>query len=227
MGMIYLIRHGQAGFLKEDYDQLSELGGKQAQLLGSALKKRNQSVFKIRSGSLVRHRKTADHCLKSFGQKLPCTIDDRWNEYDHMELLVKHNPRFTDYNAIGDHLKKEDNPMRSLQQILNNSIADWIKGEREYTQAWQLFKENCWMALKELAAQLNSGENAWVFTSGGPISAILIQLLCIEDEQFVGLQGRLVNSSITKVLVGKNGLSLSTYNDYSHLEHDRNLITYR
>ena len=227
MGVIYLIRHGQAGFLKENYDQLSDLGVKQAQLLGNALKERNQTVSKIQSGSLVRHRKSADHCLESCGKQLSFTVDDRWNEYDHMELLVKHNPRFTDYSAIGDHLKQQENPMRSLQQILNNSIADWIKGEKEYALEWQLFKENSWNALKELADQLNSGENAWVFTSGGPISVILIQLLSLQAEQFVELQGRLVNSSVTKILVGKNGLSLSTYNDYSHLDHDINLITYR
>lgn len=225
--MIYLIRHGQAGFLKEDYDQLSELGANQSQLLGNALKGRNQSVSQIRCGSLVRHAKTAEHCLESYGEKLPIAVDDRWNEYDHMELLAKHNPLFTDYNAIGDHLKKEENPMRSLQQLLNNSIADWIKGEKEYSQGWQLFKESSWQALKDMASQLNSRQNAWVFTSGGPISAILIQLLSLKDEQFIELQGRLVNSSLTKIIVGKKGLSLSTYNDYSHLDHDRNLITYR
>ncbi|WP_424963293.1 histidine phosphatase family protein [Ekhidna sp.] len=225
--MIYLIRHGQAGFLKENYDQLSELGARQAQLLGKALKERNQSVSKIISGSLIRHRKSVDHSLESYGQKLSFTLDDRWNEYDHMELLAKYNPKFTDHSVIGDHLMKEENPMRSLQQILNNSISDWIKGEKEYVLEWQLFKENSWKALKELADQLKSGENAWVFTSGGPISAILIQLLSLKDEQFIDLQGRLVNSSVTKVLVGKNGLSLSTYNDYSHLDHNRNLITYR
>ena len=33
MSMIYLIRHGQASFGKEDYDQLSPLGKRQAHIL--------------------------------------------------------------------------------------------------------------------------------------------------------------------------------------------------
>src|SRR3984893_14433603 len=34
MGLITLVRHGQASFLKEDYDKLSELGELQARTLG-------------------------------------------------------------------------------------------------------------------------------------------------------------------------------------------------
>ena len=34
MGTIYLVRHGQASFGADDYDQLSALGTQQAQQLG-------------------------------------------------------------------------------------------------------------------------------------------------------------------------------------------------
>ena len=34
MGMLYLVRHGQASFGAADYDQLSELGARQCEALG-------------------------------------------------------------------------------------------------------------------------------------------------------------------------------------------------
>lgn len=227
MAMIYLIRHGQASFLKNDYDKLSDLGIQQSQILGQSLWSRNQHASAIVRGDLLRHQETAEHCLNAFENSKDVQIDRRWNEYDHMELLAKHNSAFTDYIAIGEYLKKQDNPMRTLQQLLNTSIEDWIDANHQYSQSWREFKKGAWEALNEMASSLGSGESAWVFSSGGPIASILIQLLSLEDKQFIDLQGRLVNSSITKVLVGKNRLSLSTYNEYSHLDHNAELITYR
>ena len=213
--------------MKSDYDQLSELGENQSSILGQALKERKQQVSFIERGSLNRHQQTADHCLSSFGISGEVETDARWNEYDHMELLAKHNPEFTDYMAIGEYLRKQENPMKALQQVLNASILDWIDEKHSYTTSWKAFKEGVLDALNGLASKLEKGQNAWVFTSGGPISVALIELLSLDEKQFVDLQGRLVNSSITKVLVGRNKLSLSTYNDYSHLDHNSELITYR
>ena len=227
MAMIYLIRHGQASFLKSDYDQLSDLGKEQSEILGRALKERNQHTDYISSGSLNRHRQTFESFMHRFGSSVDVVVDNRWNEYDHMELLTKHNPAFTDYVAIGEYLQKQENPMKALQQVLNDSILDWIDEKHAYATSWKTFKQGVLDALNELAARLEKGQVAWVFTSGGPISVALIELLSLNEKQFVDLQGRLVNSSITKVLVGKSKLSLSTYNDYSHLDHNSQLITYR
>ncbi|MEP1034833.1 histidine phosphatase family protein [Ekhidna sp.] len=225
--MIYLIRHGQASFLKSDYDKLSDLGVRQSKILGESLKDRKQLTSVIVRGDLVRHQETMEHCLKAFGHNIEGVIDHRWNEYDHMELLAKHNAEFSDHVAIGEYLKKQDHPMRALQESLNVSIMDWIDNKHSYSISWSTFKEGVWTALHDISNQLSKGENAWIFSSGGPISAVLIQLLSLKDEQFVELQGRLVNCSITKVIVGKKRLSLSTYNEYSHLDHHPDLITYR
>ena len=42
MASIYLVRHGQAGFNKLDYDQLSDLGHQQGQLIGDSLTARGR-----------------------------------------------------------------------------------------------------------------------------------------------------------------------------------------
>ncbi len=227
MAMIYLIRHGQASFLSSNYDQLSETGEQQSAILGKTLQQKNQQVSLIATGTLSRHEQTASHCLQSFGSNIEMTQDPRWNEYDHMELLSKHNPAFTDYAAIGEYLKQQENPMMALQQVLNASILDWIENKNDYETSWVAFKQGVLDAIAELETKLEKGQTAWVFTSGGPIAAVLVHLLSLKDAQFIDLQVRLVNSSITKILVGRNGLSLSTYNEYSHLDHNPELITYR
>ncbi|MFP2905716.1 histidine phosphatase family protein [Pyxidicoccus sp. 3LFB2] len=40
MGVVYLVRHGQASFGAADYDQLSETGLAQARVLGETLRPR-------------------------------------------------------------------------------------------------------------------------------------------------------------------------------------------
>ncbi len=60
MSVLYLIRHGQAG-TRENYDSLSELGRRQARLLGEHL--RGIEFAAAYSGSLARQRATAAEAL--------------------------------------------------------------------------------------------------------------------------------------------------------------------
>ena len=64
MAEIYLVRHGQASFGAENYDKLSELGFKQAVLLGEYWKRRDMSFDAIYMGDMVRHRETAEGILQ-------------------------------------------------------------------------------------------------------------------------------------------------------------------
>jgi broad specificity phosphatase PhoE len=65
MPAIYLIRHGQASFGKADYDQLSERGIQQAQLLGKFWRS-CASVDRLYLGDLLRHSQTAEHFLGGY-----------------------------------------------------------------------------------------------------------------------------------------------------------------
>ncbi len=227
MSVIYLIRHGQASFSNRDYDQLSETGITQATVLGQALKHRKTVPALIYGGSMKRHHQTAHHCTKALDPQPQYTENTDWNEYDHMELIAKHQPDLASFDQLTAYIKQQEQPMKMLQRLLNNAIQDWMTDTYDYTTTWSNFKDGVWSSLTELASNLDKHETAWVFTSGGPITVAMIQLLGLQEEQFMALQGRIVNSSITKILVGKSGLSLSTYNEYSHLESESNLITYR
>ena len=58
MGVIYLVRHGQAAFGTDDYDRLTEIGYTQARLLGGFFAVRQVRCDAIYTGTLRRHTET-------------------------------------------------------------------------------------------------------------------------------------------------------------------------
>jgi hypothetical protein len=59
------------------------------------------------------------------------------------------------------------------------------------------------------------------------IAAAGATLLAAPAATFLALNRVSVNSAITTVISGRAGLRLLTFNDHSHIEHDRALITFR
>ena len=59
MGVVLLVRHGQASFGADDYDVLSETGWEQSRLLGGWLADRKVVPDVILRGDMRRHRETA------------------------------------------------------------------------------------------------------------------------------------------------------------------------
>ena len=67
-----------------------------------------------------------------------------------------------------------------------------------------------------------------VFTSGGPISWVATSLLGGGPEIWTQLNPVTVNSSVSKVVVGRRGMTMVSFNDHSHLEAAGDgFITYR
>ncbi|MDO8250606.1 MAG: phosphoglycerate mutase family protein, partial [Rhodoferax sp.] len=58
MGTLYLVRHGQASFGAEDYDQLSALGRQQSLRLGDYFRQKGLNFDAVLSGTLRRHLQT-------------------------------------------------------------------------------------------------------------------------------------------------------------------------
>ena len=83
MSELILIRHAQASFGHENYDNLSNLGHDQAALLGSLFDKLNIAPERVVIGTQKRHQQT----LENFNLK--CKVDKHpgWNEYDFRDLL--------------------------------------------------------------------------------------------------------------------------------------------
>lgn len=231
MGAIYLIRHGQASFAANDYDDLSPLGREQARVLGVALKERKLQASHFVCGGMRRHAQTASECLAGLGlESQPWEVDEGWNEYDHNEVLAGLDARYRSQAEIASDLSKHENPRRAFQGLFERAMARWVDVayHAEYRESWPQFCLRVESALERTAARLAKGENAMVFTSGGAISVVMRKLLGLGDTRTLLLSASLANASVTKLLVGSRGLTLSTFNEHAHFEgDDTRLISYR
>ena len=63
-------------------------------------------------------------------------------------------------------------------------------------------------------------------TSGGVIAVLAAHLLGLADDAFVALNRVTVNTGVTRVVIGRQGRSLVTFNEHTHLEAG-GLVTYR
>jgi len=90
MGQLILVRHGQASFGAEDYDQLSDLGKRQGQRLGEYWQEASQSPERadalnfdaVLMGSLKRHRQTWEAIAEGAKLQMTPEIWPGLNEYD-------------------------------------------------------------------------------------------------------------------------------------------------
>jgi broad specificity phosphatase PhoE len=226
MPAILLVRHAQASFGSADYDVLSEVGAAQTRLLAAALARRELNVTRVRSGSARRQLETAEKCQAALGAAVE--VDERWNEYETEQVLAHHAGGAAGLDGVGPEGREISS--REFQGILDTALDEWVAGGEgtPASQSWPSFLESRSGALDDLATGLGSGETGLAFTSGGVIAAVCARLLGNRAELFPRLNRVLVNTGITKLAVGRSGMSLITFNEHAHIDEGGGaLLTYR
>ena len=228
---IILVRHGQASFGAADYDPLSELGHEQSRRLGERFGDAGTVFDRAVTGTLRRHSQTADACLAAAGSAPIRHQDAAFDEYDHSELLARHDARFVTPDGMRDALASEADPRRAFQRQFALAFQRWIGGTHDvdYRESFPSFRARAVAGLERLLAAASPVERLVVFTSGGPIAAILQWVLGIPDDRVASIHFSLVNASVTTIRVGGSGPHLVTLNCFQHLEHARapGLVTHR
>lgn len=230
MGVVHLVRHAQASFGADDYDRLSVLGLRQARLLGDWLRERGIRPARVVCGPMRRHRETAEGCLDALGLDAPIEILDTLREIDHIELLARHEPRFADPSAMRASLAALPDPERAFQAVFSGALQRWIDGRHDdYAESWLQFRQRCRDALAHLIDLAGHDDALWVFTSAGPIAAILQHVLDVPDARVLELTGHLANSGVTRLRPLGARAQLDQFNACAHLERhaDPSLVTYR
>ncbi|HLJ03048.1 MAG TPA: histidine phosphatase family protein [Solirubrobacteraceae bacterium] len=222
MPTVYLIRHAQGSFGSEDYDVLSERGREQVAALADGLRARGAgSPARVVSGSLRRQRDTA----AALGLRV--AVDPRWNEYHDREILVHHGevPAGLEHHAGDPPLSS-----REFQSILNGALGGWIDAGRDgpCSETWPAFRARALDALDEVAESLGSGETALVVSSGGVIGAVTAALMGLPDHALIAFNHVSINTGVTKLAVGRSGITVISVNEHGHLERGGgSLVTYR
>ena len=229
MATIYLVRHGQASFGKENYDQLSPRGWEQGRILGRWLagKVEPGAVF---GGNLQRHRETVEAITTGYGVSLPdMQVLEGLNEFDHLEVVERLRPEWADKQVMARDLASFPKPARAFQQAFEKAVTRWVSGEfdQEYSETWHGFRQRVGHALDQLI-NLADGADVIVSTSGGPIAVIAQRLLELSDHKALEMNNVIANTSVSRILYSGPRRSLAVFNNYSHLEaEDPALVTFR
>jgi broad specificity phosphatase PhoE len=225
MSVLRLVRHGQASFGKRNYDALSKTGHQQARILGEALAHRGTAPDLIISGEMRRHAETAEGIVAGLGSEVEVIVDPGWDEFDFQHVVEVHRPLYRSRTAMMADLVRQRKPRDAFQRVFEEATRKWVDGDGDYHETFAAFSARVSGALANAATQ---GHRAvLVVSSGGPIALAASELLVADGSLWATLNRVAVNTAVTKVISGSRGLTLASYNEHTHLEHDRALITYR
>ncbi|MGO1461144.1 MAG: histidine phosphatase family protein [Marinobacter sp.] len=229
MATVYLVRHGQASFGEENYDQLSPRGWEQGKALGRWMTSIIEPAA-IFGGDMQRHRETVEAIATGYGSQLPgMQVVCGFNEFDHEAIVHSHRPEWRDRQVMAKDLAAFPKPAAAFQKAFVEAIGRWASGEHDtdYDETWADFKTRVLAAFNEMVEYADGGD-VLLSTSGGPIAVICQRLLGLDDERTLGLNAVIANTSVSRVLYSGGRRSLSVFNNYSHLEaEDPALVTFR
>ena len=236
MSELYLVRHGQASFGKSNYDNLSDLGRIQATHTAKFLVDKGIEPDVIYSGDLQRQLDTTTpyvEALKEAGStKHRYVVDERFNEF-HAEAIIKHTlPRLAAQNMeIAKLMTMGGGLSKNFQKIFIPVIKSWLQDEfpSDDIEPWKTFQNRVYQAIDDITRNQPKSSKIVVFTSGGVIATSLQKVLGTSDDIVFKLNYKIANASITKMLFNDDGIVLSFFNNYSHMEdNDREeLLTFR
>ncbi|WP_313035840.1 histidine phosphatase family protein [Acinetobacter sp.] len=231
MTTIYLIRHGQASFGAESYDQLSPNGELQAKLLGQYFDQILKEAPYVVSGSMQRHQQTASLALEQCFLEAEIQTDSAWNEFNHQQVFAKYEPRFNEPHLLKQDVAKEDNPRAYLAKIFAGAIERWTGGDyhHEYDESWPHFKNRVESALQDLCDELAKSKPRYavVFTSGGVISVAAGKILGLCPNKTFALNWAIANTSMTTLRLVGNEPQLLSLNEHHFIKaEDSKLLTW-
>jgi broad specificity phosphatase PhoE len=236
VGSIYLIRHGQASFGADDYDVLSPIGVRQAEVVGAHLAQLGLRLDRAISGSLQRQQHTAQAALHQLhASDLPSAtleIDPAFNEFDADAVIRALLPALLPEEPEALHILRNAAQHRGeFQRLFALLIGRWISGDYDTPelQSWQAFTAQVGDGLQRLLASAHNKQNIAVFTSGGTITALLHLITGIPAAQAFELNWQIVNTSLSCLKFRGSEVTLASFNSHAHLQLLKapELITYR
>jgi broad specificity phosphatase PhoE len=236
MSEIFMIRHGQASFGQDNYDQLSPVGVRQAKIVARHLSKFKKSFDAVYCGTMERQIRTAQElieCYIALKFSVPELVQSTaFDEYDSSAVWESLIPQIIEENpSLSKDLEQIYIDKKSFQQLFQKVMHRWISGEFDTpgSPKWADFKKRVWQGLQDIMDHHGSKKRLAVFTSGGPISAAIQRAMGISDQKTMEISWQIMNGSITRFKYNERGIALAGFNDIAHfeLEQDEQLLTYR
>ena len=229
MSSIYLVRHGQAG-LRHHYDTLSDIGRRQAGLLGEYLAEQGVRFTAIYAGALARQQQTAEELRQAYlraGLAVPEILTEPlWNEFDLDQVYRDFAPALSeadaqfrsDYEELLRQARDVASPIHRTWSPCDMAVVRaWTEGGHACTgELWTAFQARVARAMETLAGY-GSGESIAVFTSATPIAISIGTALGAANGRVMRLAGVMYNSAVNTLRMKDRDLTLYTFNNTAHL----------
>jgi broad specificity phosphatase PhoE len=242
VSLLTLVRHAQASFFQDDYDQLSSLGEQQARLLGEFWARQGPRFDEVYTGPRRRQQRTAELAGAAMRQAgfvwpEPVVLND-FDEYDlsgmieHAPALALKNARFALLAEGYQNSAGERERLRSFQAMFEALLTHWQAAAETAEPAeaswetWLNFRERVQRAISRIVQRPGRGRRVVLFTSGGFIGTAVQTVLAAPERAALELNWRVRNCSLTDLVFTTDRLSLDSFNAVPHLA-DPSLWTYR
>jgi broad specificity phosphatase PhoE len=239
MSVLTLVRHGQASFFADDYDQLTPLGEQQSRLLGEYWARQGVQFDAIYAGPRVRQQRSAEiagAAVRQAGAAWPdpVLLPDL-DEFDLHGVFRQLAPALcrqnADFASLFDNYRQsteKNDRLRNFQRMFEPLLLHWqsLPAGDERVESWPDFRERVERTILQVAEPTGSGRHVVLFTSGGFIGNAARLALCAPDRSALELAWRLRNASLTEFVFTHNRFTLDSFNAVPHLQ-DPALLTYR
>lgn len=245
MSRLLFIRHAQASFFSDNYDQLSEKGFVQARLLGEQLVSEKVPFDKVYVGPLLRQKQTLEEVRKAYkraGLTFPTEdlILPELSEHsgssvmrELMPFFQQHDPIFQEYvsKVVS---KVETEPAEQIQHFLkafHHFLRLWATDNLgtqhpSHIETWQAFRARVNRGIHRMMEENQEGQTIAAFSSAGAVSASVGFVTDMKNEQkVVELGGQVRNSSISEYVFSGKRINLHAFNRTPHIK-DPTLITH-
>lgn len=241
MGRLLLIRHAQASFFSDNYDQLSEKGFLQARLLGEHLVAEKRIFDKVYAGPLLRQFQTLQTVREVYQEAgLPFPKKESFlaelSEHSGSTVMRTMMPQFKTVDPIFQAFEPEverapADQIKHFLKAFHHFLRIWAKDELGFPhptdiENWKEFRARVDKGMQKMMAENQAGENIIAFSSAGAVSASVGFALNMKDqEKVVGLGGQVRNSAITEYVFSGDEINLHAFNRSPHLLSE-DLITH-
>jgi broad specificity phosphatase PhoE len=224
MTEILAIRHAQASFDADDYDQLSAHGETQALRLGRWLAADHDYAFDaVVVGAMRRHQQTLagiEQAYAEIGRPLPeAEIDAGFNEFDHGAVLAAFLAGHPEHRSASVGAMPGPKDRMAVARYLLAALRHWASGamDAQLDEGWFAFRARIAAAMTRLTERHRGRERVLLVTSGGVIAQLAQRALEVPDARSVDLNIAIRNSALSEFVLFDGGMRLLSFNQLPHL----------